>query len=527
MAYYHDLREYLEVLENNGKLTRISREINKDTELHPLVRLEFRGLPDEERTAFLFENVTDSRGQKYDIPVAVAVLAGSQEIFALGIKCKPEEIQQKLTAAALGPIAPRIVEDGPVYEEVHMGDTLLEHGGLSEFPIPIATPGYDPAPYITAPCVVTKDPDTGIPNVGMYRIMVKSPTRTGINFAHRGKGGFIHLRKSRERGQPLEAAIVIGGPPNLGYVAVSPLPIDVDEFAVAGGIAGEPVELVKCKTIDLEVPASAEIVIEGEISTSEVEPEAPFGESIGYVGLMDMNPFFTVKCIAHRKKPIWLATFSQYRPSESGIMLTSAVDYTLYHELRYNLQMTNVLSVGTCGMVAIQIEKTDPAGIWQVLEAAVKRMPRAKMIAVVDKDVNVNDFNSVMHAINTRTQPHRDFRIEQFPAMHLGDYSLEPLDHLEQTSPTTDSERPTTSCLLIDATMKWPYPPVSLPTKEFMEKALRIWQEEGLPELKLIEPWWGVNLGFWSEEHKEHAKAAVRGEHYKAGEDYRKRRRPV
>jgi len=527
MAYYKDLREYLKALEDNGKLTRISREINKDTQLHPLVRLAFRGLPEEARTAFLFENVIDSNGRKYDIPVAIAALAGSPAIYAIGVKCKPEEIQQRLTEAALNPIEPILVDSGPVYEEVHMGDSLLEHGGLGEFPITIATPGFDPAPYITAPYVVTKDPDTGIPNVGMYRSMVKSPTRTGINFAHRGRGGFIHFRKCQERGLPLEAAIVIGGPPNIGYVSVSPLPIDINEFAVAGGIAGEPVELVRCKTVDLAVPASAEIVIEGEISTTEVEPEAPFGEAIGYVGLMDINPFFTVKCIAHRKKPIWLATFSQYRPSESGVVLTSAVDFTLYHELRYNLQMTNVLKVGTCGLVAIQVEKTDSAGVWQVLETAVKRMPRSKIIAVVDKDVNVNDFNAVMHAINTRTQPHRDYRIEQFPAIHLGDYSLEPLDQLEQRSPTTDGERPITSCLLIDATLKWPYPPVSLPTREFMEEALRIWQEEGLPELKLIEPWWGVNLGFWSEEHKEHARAAVKGEHYQAGEDYLKRRRPI
>ena len=184
MAYYKDLREYLKALEDNGKLTRISREINKDTQLHPLVRLAFRGLPEEERTAFLFENVIDSNGQKYDIPVAIAALAGSPAIYAIGVKCKPEEIQQRLTEAALNPIEPRLVDSGPVYEEVHMGDNLLEHGGLGEFPITIATPGFDPAPYITAPYVVSKDPDTGIPNVGMYRAMVKSPTRTGINFAH-------------------------------------------------------------------------------------------------------------------------------------------------------------------------------------------------------------------------------------------------------------------------------------------------------------------------------------------------------
>ncbi len=224
MAYYQDFREYLEALEKQGKLTRIKREINKDTQLHSIARLQFRGLPEDERTAFLFENVVDSKGRKYNTPVTVAALAGSSQIYAIGMMCQPEEISEKLAQAQLHPIEPILVDDGPAHEEVHLGDTLLEHGGLSEFAIPNTTPGYDASPYITAGCVVTKDPDTGVPNIGMYRAMLKSPTRTGISWEE-NQGALYHWHKCREMGKPLELAITIGSPPNIAYVAVSKLPI--------------------------------------------------------------------------------------------------------------------------------------------------------------------------------------------------------------------------------------------------------------------------------------------------------------
>ncbi|MFC2003212.1 UbiD family decarboxylase [Chloroflexota bacterium] len=531
MAYYKDLREYLKALEDNGKLVHIKGEINKDTQLYPLIRLQYRGLPEEERRAFLFENVIDSKGRKYDIPVVVGALASSSQMYAIGMKCKAEEISERLAQAEMNLIAPKLVDNGPVQEVVRLGDNLLEHGGLGEFPIPIATPGFDPSPYITAPYWVTKDPDTGIPNVGMYRAMVKSPTRTGLNFGVPTRHGFIHFRRCKERGIPLQAAIVIGGPPNLGYVAVSPLPTDINEFAVAGAIAGEPVELVKCKTVDLEVPANAEIVIEGEVPTNELEPEAPFGEAYGFVGLEDMNPFFNIKCITHRRKPIWMATLSQYPPSESSKIRQFAQEGTIFRHLRHDLKMSHVLQVGfldTTGsnkLMAIKVDKTTPAEVMRTLEAAAQRMPVTKIIVAVDKDVNIHDLDSLTLAILKRSQPHRDYRIDTLPAPSLADYSIEPEDKLEKRLPT-DPDRPMASRLLINATMQWPYPPLSLPKEEFMEEALRLWQREGLPKLTLKEPWWGISLGFWSKEHEEYAQAVVKGDYYRAGDAYSKRRAP-
>ncbi len=140
MAYHKDLRDHIAALEKKGKLVRIKREINKDTELMSLVRWQFRGLPEEERKAFLFENVVDIKGKRYDIPVLVASHAASKEVYAIGMMCEPDEIMQKWAEAQLHPIQPKIVKDGPVHEEVHLGDSLLEHGGLEEFPVPISIP---------------------------------------------------------------------------------------------------------------------------------------------------------------------------------------------------------------------------------------------------------------------------------------------------------------------------------------------------------------------------------------------------
>ena len=160
MGYYKDLREYIQVLDDNDLLVRIRREINKDAELHPLVRWQFRGLPEEKRKAFLFENLTDAKGRKYKGKVAVALLGASEAVYALGMKCERKEVFSKWVEAQQKPIEPILVGSGPVHEEIHMGEELNHPGGgLDEFPIPISTPGFDPAPYITAPYIISKDPE--------------------------------------------------------------------------------------------------------------------------------------------------------------------------------------------------------------------------------------------------------------------------------------------------------------------------------------------------------------------------------
>lgn len=542
MAYYKNLREYLKALESHGKLERISRPINKDTELHPLVRLAFRGLPDERRKAFYFENVIDSKGKKYDIPVAVAVLGASPQVYAIGMMCKPDEIARKWQHAILNPIEPVLVKEGPVQEVVFSGDTLLERGGLGEFPVPISTPGWDIAPYFTSAYWITKDPETGIRNVGTYRAQVKSPTRTGCYAAKPFRGIAYHWHKAKKQGRPLEAAVVVGAAPHIGFVSVSQLPTDVDELAVAGGIAGEPLEVVRCKTVDLEVPAEAEIVFEGEISTEEIEPEAPFGELTGYESHRDMAFFFNVKAITHRRNPIWQSFISQYSPSESSVIRSIAMANVIPTRLKKELNITSVLEAAVHladamdRYVVLKMAKTEQSEVQRALEAMPKLFPAfAKIVVAVDGDIDPWDPCKVNWAITYRSQPYRDVQIVTIPSPDVMDYSVDSPERRELTSGELPSfsaasaeQLPKSSCLLINATMKWPYPPISLPKKEFMENALKIWQELGLPDLgALKEPWYGYSLGYWADEYDRQAEMAIKGDHYQTGELLAQRRKKI
>ncbi|MEX0804852.1 MAG: UbiD family decarboxylase [Candidatus Binatia bacterium] len=249
MAYYKDVREYLNALESAGKLVRIRQSVNKDTEMHPLVRLQYRGLPEDQRRAFLFEKITDVRGRSYDIPVAVACYAGSLDIYALGMQCKKDEIYGKWTNAQANPIEPIEVNSAPCQERVISGDELKQTG-LDLLPVPISTPGFDNGPYTTSLHWVTRDPETGQYNMGNYRGQIKATDRMGC-YAGNFSGLRAHWNKCRALKKPLEVACVIGVPPNLSYAAVARIAPGVSEFGVAGGISGEPVELVRCKTVDL------------------------------------------------------------------------------------------------------------------------------------------------------------------------------------------------------------------------------------------------------------------------------------
>ncbi|MDP2917733.1 MAG: UbiD family decarboxylase [Dehalococcoidia bacterium] len=518
MAYYKELREHIKALEAKGKLARIKRPVNKDTELMPIVRWQFRGLPEEERRAFLFENVVDVTGKKYDMPVLVASHAASKDVYAIGLMCEPSKIAEKWGEARRKPIEPVIVSSGPCQEVVYMGDKLLERGGLSELPVPISTPGFDNGPYLSAANWITKDPETGIRNVGNYRGLVKSPTRLGV-LNQPPQDMRTHWEKARKMGKPLPAAISIGPVPVVGFVATIKFPLGVDEMAIAGGLAGEPIPLVKCKTVDLEVPATSEIVIEGELPTDSMEREAPFGEYTGFMGLPIIGPYFNVKCITHRKNAIYNAFISQFPPSESSKIRHIGEEAVLYKFLKIDcgLPITEVALHETCGsvpMCVVAMNRSHPSKAWQVLNAIVAISPRHKFNIVVDDDVDPRDAESVNWAMSFRVQPIRDVRIIKGIIASL-DYSVAPpTTEREEDYPGTEGA----SSMLINATCKWDYPPVSLPKQEFMEKARQIWEEEGLPKLKPRKPWFGYNMGYWPRELEEEAELALKGQHFKTGE---------
>ncbi len=498
MGYFKDLREHLAALEQAGLLVKIDELINKDTELMPLVRWQFRGLAEDERRAFMFTHLTDVKGRKYEIPVVVGTLAASRQIYGFGLQCKPEEIVDRWDQAQRQPIPPTVVENA------------------------------DCAPFTTASHWFTKDPETGKINIGNYRGQIKSPTRTGVFLSSSNHGGY-HWRKCQERGIPLQAALVIGAPPPVAYTAPARVPFSVSELDIAGGLAGAPIDVVRCKTNDLLVPANAEIVIEGEISTEFLEPEAPFGESTGYIAEKLLNPYFEVKCITHRKNPIFAAIISQMPPSESSVMRQVSAEGNYLRFLRDQCNIPGIVevafhSIAVRQICVIRMKKINQAHVWQALHSMVGYHPATgKMVIAVDEDINPRNLDSLFWALAFRMQPHRDVLIIRNRTPQMDPSSAPPGKELENSL----DEMYGCSAMLIDATRKWDYPPVSLPKKEFMERARQLWERLELPKLKPQDPWFGYNLGLWSDEDEEEANLALRGEHYQTGEKRAQQRVPA
>ncbi len=525
---YQDLREHIAALDAAGLLRRVSIPINKDTELHPLVRLQFRGLPESERRAFLFDNLVDSNGKKYDMPVLVCAMAGSSQIYAVGMRCAVEQIHERWEHAMKNPIKPVIVDKAPVQEVVIEGKELLKNG-LGRLPVPISTPGFDNGAYTSASHWVGMDPDTGHFNVGNYRGMIKAENRMGILPGSATHGLRRQLELWRKKGADrAPVACVIGTPPHICYPAVTRLPVNLCEYDVSGGLVGEPVKLVKCLTHDIMVPANAEIVIEGWVPVNVMEMEGPFGEFPGYMAKRDYNAFFEVERITMRKKPIYLAFLSQLPPSESskirGIGFAAAAKKHL-HDNGFD----NVLDVhlfeqtGSMGLSVVRMKKRKPDDGIQALRSLSTKFG-GKFCVAVDEDIDNQDLDSVVWAIAFRVQPHRNTEIVDVPFMGL-DPSLAPPEAERGFSDAAN--RPKGSGLLMDATRDWAYPPISLPRKEFMDHAIQLWEQLQLPKLALKSPWFGYELGHWTDEERAEADLAVKGRAFETGEKMKADRIPV
>src|SRR3974390_1508854 len=345
-----NLQLHLRDLEAQGLLLRIDTPINKDTELHPLVRWQFLGgMSADERRAFLFTNVTDSKGRKYDMPVVVGSLAASPRLYALGMGRKVEEIGDAWVNAIQHPIPPVRVNAAVCQEVVIRGEALTQKGGgLAALPVPISTPGFDSAPYLTATLCVTRDPETGVRNMGTYRAALKAPDRLVVRMVAReasGAGGYLHWLKYRKRREQMPIAIVIGCAPVVMFTGPQKLAIDMDELGVAGALAGAPIEVAPACTVALDVPAESEIVIEGFIDPEKLEPEAPFGESNGYVALEAYNMPMRVTAVTHKRSPVFTSIISQVTPSESSIVKKVAYEPLFLTHLRDGLSIKSVKRV--------------------------------------------------------------------------------------------------------------------------------------------------------------------------------------
>jgi UbiD family decarboxylase len=519
---YPDLHEHIEELDREGLLIRVDRPINKDTEMHPLVRWQFRGgIEEKDRKAFLFTNVTDTKGRTYDIPVVVGAIAANEEIYRVGMRVPLDQIDATWRHAMANPIKPNVVEHAPCQEIVYTGAELENGHGLDAIPVPISTPGWDNGPYTTLSQYITKDPDNGIQNMGNYRGQVKSPTRLGMNPSLELRPGImVHWEKYRALGKPMPAAVVLGCPPSIAFTSAQKVPESMDEFDVAGGLVGAPINVVKCKTVDLMVPAEAEIVIEGFISTKDLEPEAPFGESHGHVNLQEYNAYMDVTAITRKRKPILTSIISQVTPSESSVMKRVALEPMFTAHLRDVIGCRSVIKVSMHEpltnlrkfIIVTMKDTAQEAEIWRALYGAMSLHAAAgKYVIAVNEDIDTRNADMILWALAYRANPVLDIQI---------------LDHKDQGhGPRSKRNNGQDSAVLINAMLKEKFPPISLPKREYMENAKKIWDELGLPPLKPQTPWYGYSLGEWPDEFDEAAQNAVEGNYWAYGEKLIARRR--
>ena len=515
---YADLHEHLEELKRRGLLLTIDRPVDKDAEMHPLVRWQFvGGIEEHERKAFLFTHVVDGHGREFRFPVVVGALAANREIYCVGMRAQADEIQSKWDHAIANPIAPRIVDVAPCHEVIIEGDSLKGEGnGLDSLPIPVSTPGFDSAPTLTATNVITRDPDSGVQNHGTYRAALKSSDRLVVRMATRvgGAGGYRHYVKHQQRGdKTMPCAIVLGGPPCVAFVAPQKLPLDVDEIGVAGALAGEPVNVVRARTVDLMVPAEAEIVIEGYLDTVNLEPEGPFGESHGHVATEEFNIPMHVTAITHRRNAIVASYLSQVTPSESSAMKRVAYEPLFLAHLRQTLGIRGVKRVtlhermtALRRIAIVTVDKGTPrTEIWRALYGVASfKADCGKICVAVDDDIDPDNSDALLWALAFRMNPASDLQVMPYRSPGHGPER----EHEAEREDAT---------LLMDATMKEELPPLALPKEEYMLRARKLWEELGLPKLRPQPPWCGRPVGDWLPQWDEAARRAVAGDYLENG----------
>jgi len=310
-------------------------------------------------------------------------------------------------------------------------------------------------------------------------MQVKGKNRLGlmINFHQHGRR---HIEMNDARNAPTPVAIVLGTDPTIGLTSVAKVPYGVDELAVAGGLRGEPVPVVRCETVDLEVPATAEIVIEGLIPPGYREMEGPFGEYTGYMGPAAPAPVIEVTCLTHRNDPIYQAFVSQMPPSESSCIRGIGREMAILKHLKEDLRLPVVdvhltESGGSASILAISLRKDAEGQVMQAVWGAWAVDPAlGKITVVVDDDIDIRDEFALAWAVAFRVQPEKDVQVVRNTAAIRLDPSQAPADE-----PGLTQARAVSSKLVIDATKKHAFPPLAVPPREHLQAVLARWEEYG------------------------------------------------
>lgn len=389
---FRDLREFIAHLEDQKELRRIRKPVDTKYEIAAYIRKT----SDIKGPALLFENVNESK-----IPVLGGVFA-TRKRGLLALETSEKEYGEKFHQALEHLIPPRRISSGPCKEVI----LKSEDADLSRFPIPIFSQN-DSGPFITAGLVISKDPESARSNTSIYRLQVHGSRRLGV------KAQQLHrqLRKAEAKGEPLPVAIAIGTDPALMLASQWDAPYGVDELELAGALRGEPVEVVRAETVDLLVPATAEVVIEGYIQPQVREIEGPFGEVGGYSTPKFPKPVIEVTAITHRKDPIFQAALTGMPTTENHILRQIPMEATYYWELKKRHPGVTAVHFPAAGailfLVIIAIKQTY---LYEARNAIASMFAtrRNKIIIVVDDDVDIFDMEKVMWAVATRSRPEED-----------------------------------------------------------------------------------------------------------------------
>ncbi len=479
---FRDLKEFVQLLRERGELREITVEVDPHLEIAEITdRVVKHGGP-----ALLFTNV---KGHRWPVLIntfgtmeRMALALGAENIDALASEIG-ELLEPKVPASLLGKVqtmlpllktlgdmVPKTVNSGPCQDVV-----ITDSPSLDLLPILQCWP-MDGGPYITLPMVFTKHPDLGTRNIGMYRLQKFDGQTLGMHW-QRHKGGAQHYRVAEALGRRLDVAVALGPDPATIYCATAPLPDELDELMLAGFLRRRQVELVKCKTVDLEVPANSQIVLEGYVEPGERRREGPFGDHTGFYSLADDYPVFHLTAITHQKEPIYPTIIVGIPPQEDGPMgkATERLFLPLIKKSVPEIVDMNLPVEGIFHNLAIvSIEKRYPGHARKVMHAiwGLGQLMFTKIVIVVDKECNVHDLGEVIWRVGTAIDPKRDVVISEGPT-----------DVLDFAAQMTDWG----GKLGIDATTKWPeegypreWPPVIEMTPEVKARVDAMWGDLGL-----------------------------------------------